>query len=103
MTQKTVPVTVRIQDKELLIACPVSEQDDLLASAKYLDDKTKEIRSSGKVVGADRAMLLAAINITHELLQLKKRDRSEDVTVDRLKVLQDKLESAVHNLKQMDF
>lgn len=103
MKQETVPVTIRVQDKEMLIACPVNEQEDLLASAKYLDGKMKEIRTTGKIVGADRVALLAAINITHELLQLKKKDRSEGETIDRLKALQNKLESATHNLKQMEF
>ncbi|MNC16305.1 Cell division protein ZapA [compost metagenome] len=29
----------------------------------------REIRSSGKVIGADRIAVLAALNIAHELLQ----------------------------------
>lgn len=33
----------------------------------------REIRSSGKVIGADRVAVMAALNITHDLLHRKER------------------------------
>ena len=62
-------VTVHILDKEYRIACPPEEQDELLRSAKYLSKKMKEIRDSGKVIGTDRIAVMAALNISHELLK----------------------------------
>lgn len=103
MKQEAVPVTVRIQDKEFLVGCPPNEQEELMASARYLDSRMKDIRSGGKIIGADRIAIMAALNITHELLQLKKKERGEDQAMERLKALQDKLESAVHSLKQLEF
>ena len=40
-------------DKEYCIACP-PERSNLEGAARYLDRKMREIRSSGKVIGADR-------------------------------------------------
>lgn len=61
-------VTVHILDKEYSIICPPEERNNLVGAARYLDGKMREIRSSGKVIGADRIAVMAALNITHELL-----------------------------------
>jgi cell division protein ZapA len=61
-------VTVQILDKEYSIICPPEERSNLVSAARYLDGKMREIRSSGKVVGGDRIAVMAALNITHDLL-----------------------------------
>ena len=66
MTQSQT-VTVHILDKDYHIACPVSESTNLERAAEYLDKKMREIRRSGKVIGAERIAVMAALNITHEL------------------------------------
>ena len=71
MSENNLPVTVRILDKEYRIACPKEEKEGLLTSAEYLNSQLKEIRHTGKVIGADRILALAALNITHELLTQK--------------------------------
>ena len=72
MTQPNT-VTVHILDKEYCIACPADERSNLESAARYLDGKMREIRSSGKVVGADRIAVMAALNITHDLLHKHQR------------------------------
>lgn len=67
MTQSNT-VTVHILDKDYCIACPSDERANLESAARYLDGKMREIRSSGKVIGADRIAVMAALNITHDLL-----------------------------------
>lgn len=37
----------------------------------YLDTRMREIREAGKVTGIERVAMMAAINITHELLSLQ--------------------------------
>ena len=61
-------VTVHILDKEYSIICPPEERGNLISAARYLDGKMREIRSGGKVIGADRIAVMAALNITHDLL-----------------------------------
>jgi len=67
MTQSNT-VNVQILDKEYCIACPPDERANLESAARYLDGKMREIRTSGKVIGADRVAVMAALNITHDLL-----------------------------------
>ena len=64
-------VTVRILEKEYFVSCPQDERADLLDSAEYLNKKMREIRDSGKVVGADRIAVMAALNMANELLRLR--------------------------------
>ncbi|MGE8497113.1 MAG: cell division protein ZapA [Pseudomonas sp.] len=75
MTQSNT-VNVQILDKEYCIACPADERANLESAARYLDGKMREIRSGGKVIGADRVAVMAALNITHDLLH---KQQSVDV------------------------
>jgi cell division protein ZapA len=70
-------VTVHILDKEYSIICPAEERSNLIGAARYLDGKMREIRSSGKVIGGDRIAVMAALNITHDLLH---RQETPDVS-----------------------
>ncbi len=77
-------LTVQILDKEYCINCPDDERANLESAARYLDGKMREIRSSGKVIGADRVAVMAALNITHDLLHRKERlDQESSSTRER--------------------
>lgn len=97
------PVNIHILDKEFRIACTSDEKDELLASARYLDEKMKEIRSSGKVIGADRIAVMAALNITHELLKDRRdADKTSDAISRRVKNLQEKIDEALNSGNQLE-
>jgi cell division protein ZapA len=88
------PVKINILDREFLIACPEEEKPALMQSAGYLHKKMQEIRDSGKVIGIDRIAVMAALNITHELLQSKSDSSGLDEIRARLQALNDKLAAA---------
>ena len=67
--QNTVSLT--ILGKEYKIICTEDEQADLIISAQQLDLQMREIRHSGKVSGGEKVAVLAALNLTHELVQSK--------------------------------
>jgi cell division protein ZapA len=62
-------MTVRILDKEYLVACPDDERQALIDAAQHLDRAMRQIRDSGKVIGTERIAVITALNITHELLE----------------------------------
>jgi len=62
---------VKILDRELRIACPEDERAELLDAVAYLDKKMREIHESGKIASVERIAMMAALNITHELLGMK--------------------------------
>ena len=104
MTQQIAQVSVRILDKEYQVACPAEERTDLLDSAEILNDKMREIRDSGRVVGLDRIAVMAALNMANDLLHAKARDRLLEGDVsDRLKIISDRVESVLGGSQQLDF
>lgn len=104
MSNDPVAVTVRILEKEYRVSCPPEEQSALLASANFLNTRMQEIRESGKVVGSDRIAVMAALNLTHELLQNRtQREALSHSLTDRIRALQERIERALENGQQMEF
>lgn len=62
-------VMINVMGRELRVAAPEGEEQQLLASVDLLNRKMKEIRDTGKVVGTERIAIMAALNIAHDLLQ----------------------------------
>lgn len=85
---------IRLLDKEYTVACPPAERDGLLDSARRLDGKMREIRSRGKVVGTERIVVMAALNIIHELLQGQHSEQQQELTM-RMRLMQDKIEAVL--------
>jgi len=103
MTDPYAQVSVRILDKEYQVACPASERTDLLDSAEVLNAKMLEIRDSGRVVGLDRIAVMAALNMANDLLHAQARDRLlEGDLSGRLKMISDRVESALGSSQQLD-
>jgi cell division protein ZapA len=91
-----IPVTVYILDKEYRVACPEDERHALLASANLLNNRMKQIRDSGRVIGADRVAVMAALNLTHELLNEKssRENFSRDVA-GRLRAMEERVNTTL--------
>ncbi len=68
-------VTVKLLDKEYTISCPDGAEAELLASADYLNQKMQEIRHSGKIIGLERIAVMAALNMSHELIKSREEQR----------------------------
>ena len=79
MSKNNVTVSVRILDREYQISCPENEVEALRKSAQELDGHMNDIRSNGKIVGVDRIAIMAALNITNDLLKLKLESKSNYV------------------------
>lgn len=96
MSDKPITVTAKILSKEYTIACPADEREALEASVKHVDSQMQEIRNSGKVIGAERIAVMAAINIAHEMLKSQSLVQSIDVDViTRLDELQLKINDSL--------
>lgn len=97
------PINISILDKEYKIACPSGEQSSLIASAEYLDGKMREIKDSGNIMGAERIAVITALNITHELLHSSQLNGDLTSSLPpRLKNLENKINEALHNARQME-
>ena len=90
------PVSVHILDKDYRIACKEGTEDELIAAARLLDRRMREIRESGKTIGGDRIAVMAALNIAHELLKLKEASESQgEAITQRLRRLSERVDAVV--------
>ena len=85
-------VSVTILEKEYLVACPPDARFQLEEAARFLDQKMREIRASGKVAGSERIAVMAALNIAYDLLQGNTQNKSVE---NQLKRLQDRLDEVL--------
>ena len=102
MSEET-PISVQIMDSEYRVACPPDEKDALLAAAQHLNDTMQDIRNTGKVAGAERIAVMAALNISYELLNTQRQTAQlENAVNHRLKDLMNNLESTLRKTKQKE-
>lgn len=63
-------ISVQILDHEYQVRCDETDVNDLIASARGLDERMREVHDGGKVFGLDRIAVIAALNIAHDNLRL---------------------------------
>ncbi|MCA1926416.1 MAG: cell division protein ZapA [Thiobacillus sp.] len=61
-------IEIHILGRAYKVACTREEESALVSAADYLDDKMREIRDQGKVIGAERIAIMAGLNMAHDLL-----------------------------------
>ncbi|SEI45157.1 cell division protein ZapA [Allopseudospirillum japonicum] len=83
---------ITLMDRKFMISCPPEEKEALMKAANYLNKKMHEIRSSGKLLSMERIAVMAALNISHELLQ---KDEFNHNTHSKISQMRDKLDEAL--------
>jgi len=96
-------VTIRILGKEYDVNSPSNEVDKLLSSATYLDEKMQEIHTKGNTAGLERIAVMAALNITYELMSAKEKlEKQTSDTEEHLSRLEAKIEKALLETLQIE-
>lgn len=95
------PISVSILDKDYKIACPVGEQPALLASAKYLDNKMRQVRDNGTIIGSERIAVITALNITNDLLSSSENAIPPELSP-RLRNLESKISKVLEQTRQLE-
>lgn len=65
-------VTVRILGREYQFAASDDERPSLLSAADNLDAVMRSIKNNNTSLAADKVAIMAALNISHEMMQLKQ-------------------------------
>lgn len=71
MANSAKTIDISLLGRSYKIACEEGERAALLEAVAFLDAKMGEIKKAGKVSGAERIAVMAALNIAHELLTMK--------------------------------
>lgn len=83
-------VNLKILEKEFTFSCPDGAEAELLASADYLNEKMTEVRNKSRNSSLDKIAIMAALNMSHELL--KSRGSYHEDTETHLKRIAQKID-----------
>lgn len=89
-------IAVKILGKDYQVACPEDQTHHLIDASLLLDNKMKQIKASGRVIGLERIAVMAALNLAHELLAYKGMVATDKQATDQhITIMCDKLEDAL--------
>lgn len=95
-------VSIDILDKSYQVACEPEQEAELKQAASDLDDQMRAIRSTGKVIGLERVAIMAALNLSHQVLVMKSGGQPEDPLEDQLKTITSRIDEALFQLRQFE-
>ncbi len=102
MSSEKKGVKVSIMQREFTIACSEEETEGVIEAASYLDKQMKTIATNNQALGADRCAIMAALNISHELLDARKNMGDDDQVNERLEKLGDQIDGAMDQIRQVE-
>jgi len=68
-------IDVTVLGREYSLACATEEKNALLVAVHHADQLMQRIRASGKVSGNERIAVMAALQLSSELLSMKTSDK----------------------------
>ena len=95
---KAEPLTINIMSKEYRVACPVNEMESLKASAQFLNNKLDEIKAQGSVIGTERIAIMAALNMSHDILNGQTLQQEHNNLNARIDDLSSRIEETMRNI-----
>ena len=87
-------VDVNIMGREFTISCTDEERPGLINAVNFLEKKMRDIRDSGKIIGVERIAIMAALNLSHELLNAKSGNVDVGDIKHRISQMQDQIDDA---------
>ena len=87
-------VSVEILGHDFKISFPAGHESDLKEAADYLNKQMLDIKNTSKVNNMEKITILAALNITHELLSSVKSNSKQE---QKIKQLTNQLDEAVND------
>lgn len=78
------------------ISCGAGEEDALLRSGRYLDHALEGIKARARTANHEKIALMAALNISHELLSTLDAQKTQ---ASRLKTLNSRLDQVLERAR----
>ncbi|MDH5300620.1 MAG: cell division protein ZapA [Gammaproteobacteria bacterium] len=98
-----ITVVIDILGKEYRIACSNQEKDALLRAAQHLNEKVNQIKNGGRVVGGEKIVVMAALNLAHELLDQQDAEKNSAKALgQRLAGLKHRVDTVLDECSQLE-
>ena len=89
-------VVIKLLGRDFQVACPEDKKDDLFKASEYLNEQMENIDNKNKIIGLEKIAIMAALNISNELMQLKADQfMTQEELSSKLINLQSKLSDAL--------
>ena len=95
-----ISLKIRILDKEYQVNCKPDERQALERSAELLNDKMEEIRQGSHIIGLERIAVMAALNLSHDLIRIENSAKQDAEASDVLQSMDSKLDSVLADLSR---
>jgi cell division protein ZapA len=99
MSDSTTPrntTEISLLGRSYTVSCQPGEEDGLTRAAAYLDLAMQGIQQRGNTISADKVALMAALNISHELINSRDSERAMQLDFEtRLTALDRQLDAAL--------
>ena len=92
-------LTIKVLEKEYRVACPQEEKDSLQASATMLNERLNEIKDKGSVIGTERIAVMAALNMSHDVISNKALVNEHEELNNRIDRLSKRIDSTMREIK----
>jgi cell division protein ZapA len=88
--------TIQFLGKNFTVRCPEGKRAELQEAVTHLTNHVHDIRLASKVTDLEQLLVIAALNVTNELLTVKREAQSESTDIaERIKNLQKTVEEAL--------
>lgn len=67
-------VSLDIMGRSFTIGTPSEEKNTLLQAVNMLNQKFDTIKQNGRIVETDKIVIMAALNVVHDLLKMSMKD-----------------------------
>ncbi len=96
----SISLKIRILDKEYQVNCQPDEREALEHSALLLNEKMEEIRRGSHIIGLERIAVMAALNLSHDLIRTENSAKLDAQASDVLQSMDVKLDSALADISR---
>ena len=86
---------LRILNTEIQVSCKLSEQDALETAAKFINEEMQNVKQKTNTRSTEKIAIITAMNLAHELLELRKQSASVEKATDKITNLNKKLTTAL--------
>lgn len=96
-------VNISINGRKLKVGCPSGDESALIAASTELDNRLNTMLSKGNFESSEQALLMTALNLSNDLLALKKQIQQEkENNESKIALLQSTIEHALsdHSIKR---
>lgn len=93
---------INILNQEYTVNCPSDQRQELSAAASYLDEQMRKIKEEGKINDTAKIAIMAALNISFDLLKFQAQDNDDTHHYGQLRKLNNKVDDALNRLLQLE-